>query len=174
MGPTRALLKLIPKHVSLSSHYIHICVNMCHCLSQTSHTSHPSITDISGQNFVGVTIPTYFAANTTNCSHYIHICVNMGLGLSQTSHTSHPSNTAISGQNLVGVTIPTYFAANTTNCSHWVHICVNMGHSLNQTSHTSHPSNTAISGYHQLAIYSQGQQKKINYSAPIKDNDLKF
>merc|ERR1711954_573346 len=25
-----------------------------------------------------------------------------------------------------------------------------------------------------LAIYSQGQQKKINYSATIKDNDLKF
>merc|ERR1712081_74751 len=25
-----------------------------------------------------------------------------------------------------------------------------------------------------LAIYSQGQQKKINYSAPIRDIDLKF
>ena len=91
---------------------------MGHCLSQASHTSHPSNTAISGQNLVGVTIPTYFAANTTNCSHYIHICVNMGHCLSQTSHTSHPSNTAISGQNFVGVTIPTYFAANTTNFSH--------------------------------------------------------
>ena len=28
--------------------------------------------------------------------------------------------------------------------------------------------------YHQLAIYSQGQQKKINYSAPIRDIELKF
>ena len=81
--------------------------------------------------YLGVTIPTYFAANTTNCSHYIHICVNMGHCLSQTSHTSHPSNTAISGQNFVGVTIPTYFAANTTNDSHHIHIYVNMDHSHN-------------------------------------------
>ena len=28
--------------------------------------------------------------------------------------------------------------------------------------------------YHQLAIYSRGQQKKFNYSAPIKDIELKF
>ena len=92
------------------------------------------------------TIPTYFAANTTDGSHYVHTYVNMDHSLNKTSHSSHTSNTAIYGQILVGVSIPTYFVAYTTNGSHYVHTYVNMDHSLNQTSHSSHTSKTAIYG----------------------------
>ena len=89
------------------------------------------------------TIPTYFAANTTDGSHYVHTYVNMDHSLNLTSHASHPSKTAIYGQILVMVTIPTHFAANTTDGSHYLYRYVNMDHSLNQTSHSSHTSKTA-------------------------------
>ena len=92
------------------------------------------------------TIPTYFAANTTDGSHYVHTYVNMDHSLNQTSHSSHASKTAIYGQIIVGVTIPINFAANTTNDSHYVHIYVNMDHSLNQTFHSSHTSKTTTYG----------------------------
>ena len=72
-------------------------MNMDPSLNQTSHSSHTSKTAIYRQILVGVSIPTYFAANTTNDSHHIHIYVNMDHFLNHTPQSSHTSRTVIYG-----------------------------------------------------------------------------